>query len=278
VKSVVAAVVKREGHAVLNADDPLVYAMRDKTPGDIVLFSTKPEGESDEFENHLTRNGIGARIENDTFVIRRGRLRIPIAPVREVPLMLGGAARFQQENVLAAIATAYVQGMRYDDIRAGLLSFFPSPSLTPGRLNLMRVPKGRVLVDYAHNAAAIRGLMDFVQSIDANRRIGVVTAPGDRRDDDLRAVGRLASNLDYVIIKEDQERRGREAGNIAELIIDGLRDGGLEENQYETIYSEDEAITHAMQQMRDNDLVVILADDVAGSLDAVRRFSADGAG
>jgi cyanophycin synthetase len=192
--------------------------------------------------------------------------------------MLGGAARFQQENVLAAIATAYVQGMRYDDIRAGLLSFFPSPSLTPGRLNLMRVPKGRVLVDYAHNAAAIRGLMDFVQSIDANRRIGVVTAPGDRRDDDLRAVGRLASNLDYVIIKEDQERRGREAGNIAELIIDGLRDGGLEENQYETIYSEDEAITHAMQQMRDNDLVVILADDVAGSLDAVRRFSADGAG
>jgi cyanophycin synthetase len=131
VKGVVAAVVKREGHAVLNADDPLVYAMRDRTPGDIVLFSTKPEGESAEFEQHLTRNGIGARIEKDTFVIRRGRLKIPIASVREVPLMLGGAARFQRENVLAAIATAYVQGMRYDDIRAGLLSFFPSPSLTP---------------------------------------------------------------------------------------------------------------------------------------------------
>jgi cyanophycin synthetase len=278
VKSVVAAVVKREGHAVLNADDPLVYAMRDKTPGDIVLFSTKPEGESDEFENHLTRNGIGARIENDTFVIRRGRLRIPIAPVREVPLMLGGAARFQRENVLAAIATAYVQGMRYDDIRAGLLSFFPSPSLTPGRLNLMRVPKGRVLVDYAHNAAAIRGLMDFVQNVDANRRIGVVTAPGDRRDDDLRAVGRLASTLDYVIVKEDIERRGRRAGDIADLIIDGLRDGGLEESQYETIYSEDEAITKAMQRMKDNDLVVILADDVKGSIDTVRRYSADGAG
>src|SRR6185295_18334169 len=100
VKGVVAAVVRREGHAVLNADDPLVYAMRDRTPGDLVLFSTKPEGESEEFENHLTRNGIGARIENDTFVIRRGRLRIPIAPVREVPLMLGGAAKFQRENNL----------------------------------------------------------------------------------------------------------------------------------------------------------------------------------
>src|SRR5204862_5650657 len=120
VKAVVAAVVKREGHAVLNADDPLVYAMHARTPGDLLLFSTKPEGESEEFETHLARNGIGARIENDTFVIRRGRLRIPIAPVREVPLMLGGTAKFQRENILAAIATAYVQGMRYDDIRAGL--------------------------------------------------------------------------------------------------------------------------------------------------------------
>ncbi|HZE07160.1 MAG TPA: cyanophycin synthetase [Gemmatimonadaceae bacterium] len=275
VKAVVAAVVKREGHAVLNADDPLVYAMRDRSPGDIVLFSTKPEGESEEFENHLTRNGIGARIENDTFVIRRGRLRIPIAPVREVPLMLGGAARFQQENILAAIATAYVQGMRYDDIRAGLLSFFPSPSLTPGRLNLMRVPKGRVLVDYAHNPAAIRGLMDFVKSIDANRRIGVVAAPGDRRDEDLRAVGRIAADLDYVIVKEDEERRGRDEGNVAHLIIDGLRAGGLSEKQYETIFNERDAITHAIQQMKDNDLVVILADDVAGSLDIVRHYSGE---
>jgi cyanophycin synthetase len=104
-----------------------------------------------------------------------------------------------------------------------------------------------------------------------------VTAPGDRRDDDLRAVGRLASGLDYVIVKEDQERRGREPGHIADLIIDGLRDGGLEDGQFETIYGEEEAITHAMHQMKDNDLVVILADDVAGSLDTVRRYSADGA-
>ena len=276
VKGVVASVVKREGHAVLNADDPLVYAMRDRTPGDIVLFSTKPEGESEEFETHLLRNGIGARIENDTFVIRRGRLKIPIAPVREVPLMVGGAARFQRENVLAAIATAYVQGIRYDDIRAGLLSFFPSPSLTPGRLNLMRVAKGRVMVDYAHNAAAIAGLMDFVKNLDASRRIGVVTAPGDRRDEDLRIIGRLSASLDHVIVKEDTFRRGREPGEISNLIIEGLRDGGLREDQYEIIYDENEAIAAAMNRMHDNDLVIVLVDDVGASLEMIRRHSADG--
>ncbi|HWL40830.1 MAG TPA: cyanophycin synthetase [Gemmatimonadaceae bacterium] len=276
VKGVVAAVVKREGHAVLNADNPLVYAMRDRSPGDIVLFSTKPEGESEEFEAHLLRNGIGARIENDTFVIRRGRLKIPIAPVRDVPLMLGGAARFQRENILAAIATAYVQGMRYDDIRAGLLSFFPSPSLTPGRLNLMRVGRGRVMVDYAHNAAAISGLMEFVQNLDANKRIGVITAPGDRRDEDLRTVGRLASCLDYVIVKEDTFRRGREPGNISNIIIEGLREGGFNEKQYEIIYNENEAIDKAVSTMQDNDLVVVLADDVTASLSLIRKYSADG--
>jgi cyanophycin synthetase len=275
VKGVIAAVVKREGHAVLNADDPLVYAMRDRTPGDIVLFSTKPEGESAEFEQHLLRNGIGARIEKDTFVIRRGRLRIPIAAVREVPLMLGGAARFQRENVLAAIATAYVQGMRYDDIRAGLLSFFPSPSLTPGRLNLMRVGKGRVLVDYAHNPAAIAGLLDFVYNLDAARRIGIITAPGDRRDEDLRTVGRLSAKLDRVIVREDKYRRGRVPGEISRLIIEGLHEAGMTDSQIEIIYNETEGLAHAVSQMEDNDLVFVLADEVPAVLAQLHVLAGD---
>jgi cyanophycin synthetase len=278
VKSVIAAVVKREGHAILNADDPLVYGMRDRTPGDLVLFSTKPEGESAEFELHLSRNGIGARIEKDTFVIRRGRLRIPIAPVRDVPLMMGGAAKFQRENILAAILAAYVQGMRYDDIRAGLLSFFPSPSLTPGRLNLLRFGNGRVLVDYAHNPAAIAGLMEFVHGLDANRRIGILTAPGDRRDEDLRAVGRLAAKLDKVILREDKYRRGRALGETARFIREGLLEGGMREDQMETIYDEKLALATALGAMQENDLVFVLADEVPAVLEQVRQLSAERSG
>ena len=82
--------------------------------------------------------------------------------------------------------------------------------------------------------------------------------------------------LDYVIVREDHDLRGRESGAAADLIVDGLREGGLRENQYEMIFSEREAIDHAMAQMKDNDLVVILADDVSASLDLVRRYSDDG--
>lgn len=273
VKSVIAAVVKREGHCILNADDPLVYQMKDRTPGDLVLFSTLPEGTSPEFERHLSRNGIGARIEKDTFVIRRGRLRIPIATERDVPLMMGGAAKFQRQNILAAILAAYVQGMRYDDIRAGLLSFFPSPALTPGRLNLLRVGNGRMLVDYAHNPAAIAGLLEFIGALDANRRIGIITAPGDRRDEDLMEIGRIASKLDRVILRDDKYRRGRAPGEISRIIAQGLREGGMRDDQIEIVHDEREALTRAIETMQENDLVFALADDVNVVLEHVKELS-----
>jgi cyanophycin synthetase len=249
--------------------------MKDRTPGDLVLFSTKPEGQSAEFELHLSRNGIGARIEKDTFVIRRGRLRIPIAGVRDVPLMMGGAAKFQAENILAAILAAYVQGMRYDDIRAGLLTFFPSPSLTPGRLNLVRVGHGRVLVDYAHNPAAIAGLIELVTSLDANRRIGIITAPGDRRDEDLLNVGRITARLDHVIVRDDKYRRGRAPGEISRIIAEGLRDAGMSDENIDVVHDEKDALAHAMSIMKDNDLIFILADDVPAVLEQVRQLSTE---
>jgi cyanophycin synthetase len=274
VKGVIAAVVKREGHAVLNADDPLVYAMRERTAADVVLLSTMPPGENPHVEDHIARNGIAARVEEGTFVLRRGRLRIPIAPVRDVPLMLGGAARFQQQNILAAIATAYVEGMRYDDIRAGLLSFFPSPSLTPGRLNLMRIGAGRVLVDYAHNAAAVSGLMELALQLPATRRIGVITAPGDRRDEDLHEVARLCARLDEVILKEDDDRRGRAPGEIARLMRAGLVAGGMAPERIREVPDEMEAVEQALGSMREGDLTVVLADDVPGLLQRLRGRTA----
>ena len=272
VKSVIPAVTKREGHAVLNADDPLVYAMRDRTGADIVLFSTKEYGENDLVTDHVSRGGIAVVVEQDTFVIRRGRLRIPIAAEHDVPLSVGGAARFQRQNVLAAIASAYVQGMRYDDIRAGLLSFFPSPSTTPGRLNMIRVRGGgRVLVDYAHNAAAIAGLVDFVWHVPAVKRFCVLTVPGDRRDDDIREAGRLCARFDRVIIKEDIDRRGRARGEIAELLTEGLVEGGLDPSRIEVLYEEGEAVNRGLDLLGEDDLLVVHADKVTGTLAIVRE-------
>jgi cyanophycin synthetase len=275
VKSVVAAVVRRRGHAILNADDPLVHAMGERTRGDVVLFSSVAGG-NPLIGAHLASGGIAAVLEGETFMIRRGKLHIPIADIGEVPLTMDGLARFQFGNVLAGAAAAYVQGMRHEDIRAGLRSFFPSPALTPGRLNLLSVGAGRVLVDYAHNAAAIAGLLEIVVRLPAARRIGVVTAPGDRRDDDLRAVGRLSAVFDHVIVKEDANLRGREPGEVARLIAEGLRAGGIREECIEVIPDERRAVAHALGMIEENDLVVVLAADVPAVLAEVYSSGAPG--
>jgi cyanophycin synthetase len=278
VKSVVAAVVRREGHAVLNADDPLVLPMRQRTSADVVLFTTADPGTNVHVEEHVARGGISACIDGDAFVIRRGRLRIPIATEREVPLTLGGAARFQRQNILAAIASAYVRGMRYDDIRAGLLSFFPSPSLTPGRLNIIRLRNGaRVLVDYAHNPAAIAGLVEFVQALPAGRRVAIVTVPGDRRDEDIRECGRLVAPMDEVVLKEDHDLRGREPGEIPRLLTEGLRAGGMTDDRISVVPDELDAVRQSLHRLGEDDLLVVFADKIQKTLAVVREWAPPGA-
>jgi len=130
-----------------------------------------------------------------------------------------------------------------------------------------------VLVDYAHNPAAIAGLIDFIGGLDANRRIGIITAPGDRRDEDLLTVGRLSAKLDHVIVRDDKYRRGRAPGEISRIIAEGLRQGGLAEEHIDVVHDEEEALEHAVAYMKDNDLIFILADDVPRVLEQVQQLS-----
>jgi len=271
-KGVVAAVVRREGHAVLNADDDLVLDLRQRTAGDLVLFSTRDIGANPALESHVARGGIAACMHEGNFVIRRGRVQMAIGSEREVPLMRGGAAKFQRQNVLAAAVSAYVRGMRYDDIRAGLLSFAPSAALTPGRLNILRLPSGaRVLVDYAHNAAAVEGLLEYVFRLPAHRRIAVIAMPGDRRDDDIRAVGVPFARFHHVIIKEDADLRGRSPGEVAGLLRETILDEGLPPESIEIVRDEAAAVRRGMSLLNPDDLLVVLADKVSNTLHEVNR-------
>ncbi|HVH11993.1 MAG TPA: hypothetical protein VM759_03020, partial [Longimicrobium sp.] len=114
-----------------------------------------------------------------------------------------------------------------------------------------------------------------VTEIPARRRIGVVASPGDRRDEDIRGLGRLCAGLDRVIVKEDRDLRGRAAGEVAQLIIDGLREGGMHGDSIETVLDEMEAMDRALAELGEGDLVLVLADKVGPVLAYVQRY-ADG--
>jgi cyanophycin synthetase len=179
--------------------------------------------------------------------------------------------------VLAAAAAGYVQGLSESELRDGLMTFVPSAGRTPGRLNVLETTRGRVMIDYAHNAAAVEGLVDFLAATPANRRIALLSAPGDRRDDDLRQIGRLATRLDYVIPKEHEVyRRGREPGAINALITEGLVEAGFPAERIVSFVEERDAVAYLMDFMRPGDVAVIIADDTAAVTAQIKPYLLSG--
>jgi cyanophycin synthetase len=234
-----------------------------------------PSGTNRIVESHLSSGGIVARVEgagaDEALVLREGVVRVELARLADVPLTFGGAARFQVGNVLAAAAATYALGIPADVIRGALMTFAPSASRTPGRLNVLETTRGRVILDYAHNAAAIAGLLDFVHRMPAKRRIALLGVPGDRRDEDLREIGRLAAGLDLVIFKEHVHyRRGRAIGEAARIMAEGALAAGAPPSQVLTFDDEPGAVDAALATMASGDLVVIVADDTAAVLAQLR--------
>jgi cyanophycin synthetase len=196
------------------------------------------------------------------------------------------------QNALAAAAAAHAAGAHLHDIRHGLRTFAPSFFQAPGRLNLFELAGVKVLVDYAHNAAGLRAVGEFVDrmtadvrdhappgsaSWTANLRVAVVATAGDRRDDDIRELGRVAAAyFDELIIREDVNTRGRERGEAAALVLEGVRGGqadGARVGSVEIVTDEMTAARRALDRSRPGDLVLLCVDyasDVWEELEARR--------
>jgi cyanophycin synthetase len=284
VKQVVIEAVPRDGHGVLNADDPLVAAMRRHCSGELVYFSM--EG-NELVDAHCRRGGRAIVLEDgrlgEGIVLRQGRRSTLIAPSGALPATFDGRARMNVANAMAAAAAALAAGAHVHDIRAGLRSFTTSYEVAPGRLNLFEVDGFRVLVDYCHNVAGMRMLGDFVDrlaqppkggDVIARRRIGVVASPGDRRDKDIRELGEVAArHFDSLIVREDRNLRGREPGETAELVAAGGRAEvarGARCRSVEVVPDEMAASKLALDLANPGDLVVLCADRVDEIVDELQ--------
>ncbi len=263
VKSVVAETVMPNGYAVLNADDPLVSAMANQVKGQIAYFSMQPDNPL--VRAHTQQGGLAAVYENGYLSILKGDWTLRIDQAVNVPLTLAGRAPFMIANALAASLAAFAQGVRIEDIRAALATFRASTQQTPGRMNLVNLEKFHALVDYAHNPHSYEALAGFVKNW-PGERIGVVGGPGDRRDEDFVTLGKLAAQMfDRIIVKEDDDNRGRTRGNAAELICAGINQI-KPDARYEVILDETTAINMALDGASLNGLVVILPESVSRAL------------
>ncbi|QDL08565.1 cyanophycin synthetase [Brasilonema octagenarum UFV-E1] len=263
-KSVVAEAVFPDGYAVLNADDHRVAAMAEKTKANIAYFTMNPESEL--VRKHIQKGGVAAVYENGYLSILKGDWTHRIERAENIPLTMGGRAPFMIANALAASLAAFVQNVTIEQIRAGLNTFRASVSQTPGRMNLFNLGNYHALVDYAHNPASYQALGAFVRNWISGKRIGVVGGPGDRRDEDFVMLGKLAAEIfDSIIVKEDDDTRGRARGSAADLIVQGIKQ--VNPNyQHQKILSETEAVNRALDMAPDNSLVVILPESISRAI------------
>jgi cyanophycin synthetase len=270
VKSLVVEVVRKNGTSVLNADDPLVAGMAERAEGRLVYFSMHGGEQAGELvREHIARGGCAVVLQpgvrGEMIAIYDGDQYIPLLWTHLIPATLEGKALHNVANALAATAIAYAHGVGVENIKQGLRTFTTSFFQAPGRLNVFDEHPFRVIVDYGHNPAAFRAMRDLVARLRPNHRrvIGVVSAPGDRRDADIREVGSVAGTMfDLLVLKEDDDTRGRAPGVISGLLREAALEAGMPDDKIVTFLSEREAVRYALGQGATNDLLVIFADSI----------------
>jgi cyanophycin synthetase len=255
VKGLVAEVARRA--VVLNAHDERCVAMADRVRSGCEVIYFALDRRHPPFARHLEGGGRGIYAQQGILMLGHGEHRIPLVETSRLPFTLNGRARHNVENAMAAFAALLALGIARDRIVAALASFTSSANQNPLRLNLFRTRGVTLLVDYAHNAAAYGAIIDTGRQLTQQRLIGVVAAPGDRRDDDLLEMGRVCcEGFDELVIYEMDEVRGRPPGATASRLEEGAtRAAG--KSPPRVVLDVREAIREAFRGARPGDVIVL---------------------
>ncbi|MBD2724045.1 cyanophycin synthetase [Hymenobacter armeniacus] len=277
VKGVLPRTVRKNGWAVLNADDDLVYAMARTVDCKVALFSMRDD--NPRIQEHVEAGGVAAVYEEGYVTIYRNSYKLRIDRAAEFPITLGGRAGFNIENSLAAALAGYLAGFDKDEIKTALRTFIPSATKTPGRMNIYNFPDFEVIVDYAHNTAGITKFAEFMAATPATHKIGIVSGLGDRRDEDTLGFARIAGRIfDEVILRQDRDLRGKSAEFLRDIMERGLR---LDKPDLKITYIEHEpdAIDHLLRHTPQGGVGVIFTENISATLaklDEFEKTSAEG--
>jgi cyanophycin synthetase len=271
VKAVVPETVFPHGYAVLNADDDLVYAMKEGLECNVALFSM--DENNPRIKKHCSGGGLATVFENGYISILKGTWKIRVMHVKDIPLTFEGKATHNIANCLPAVLSSYLfRDITIEDIRSALASFIPSSNQTPGRLNFFHFRNFTMLADFAHNPHGLKLLCDFISKLDYPKKIGVISGTGDRRDEDIRELGEIsARSFDEIIIRCDKNLRGRTADEIIGLLKEGIAKINPVIPTM-TIANENEALDYIYANPSQGALYTIMCDVVAGALDKIRQL------
>jgi len=274
-----AELVESRGTAVLNADDELVLAMADYTEAEHVCYVTMNPGHQ-LVREHIRAGGRAVVLEEGMnghmITIYDGGSHIPLLWTHLIPATLQGKALHNVQNAMFAVALAHGLDIDMENIRHGLRTFDTTFFQAPGRMNIYNEHPFKVILDYAHNTAAVRAICQVVERLgaDGQKRI-VLSAPGDRRDEDIAEIARiLAGKFDHYICRRDDNGRGRGATEVPDMMRRVLLENGVPEDQVEVVADEQDANLAALESAAAGDLLLILGDNVKRTWKQIIYFNA----
>ncbi|MDO1559495.1 cyanophycin synthetase [Brevundimonas sp. 2R-24] len=263
VKSVVVESVSRRGVSVLNADDPTTLRMARHAGGRIGWFSMRGDMEAPGFLlKHIAEGGLAVLYDPATQLITlhdRGQAQV-VCDARNIPATLRARAAFNVQNAMAAIAMAHGAGVSVPAIAEALSSFASTYEQNPGRMNVHDEHGFRVVLDYAHNPNAVRALGETIAAMrrPGARAIGMLSVPGDRREEEIRGVGAAgAEHFDVLVFRETPDNRGRPAGDVMRLMTEGAVAAGFNPRCIHEVYEESDAAELALRLAEPGDIVAL---------------------
>lgn len=276
IKSLVAERVREGGTLVLNADDERVLRLADdervkQVKKRIVYFSLRENHLH--IKRHLDAGGTAYFVRNGWLVEADAEGEHAIVSASAIPATFGGTAEFNVANALPSAAACRAYGLAREQVAAALVSF-RSVEQNPGRTNLYRVATGGyVLLDYGHNPEAFKSICRMAAAWNGGRRVtGIIGVPGDRSDELIEEAGRVAARgFNRVVIKEDEDLRGRRSGEVAEILRRTVLDE-VPERECRVQLSDCDAVAHEMLSLKDGDVLVIFYDKLEPITDVLKPY------
>ena len=263
--------------AVLNADDLHCLRMADHTKAARIAYVTM-NPRHDLVRKHLRAGGLAAVLEEGInghmITLYDKGAHLPLLWTHLIPATIEGKAMHNVQNAMFAAVMAYAMGVKVENIRQGLRTFDTSYFQVPGRTNVFDELPFKVILDYGHNPAAVQAMTDLVLRLECNgKRTCVLSAPGDRRDEDIKAIARVAGKaFDRIILRRDDDPRGRGADEVPRMMEAELIESGYPRDSIVVVPDEQAAIQAALESSKRGDLLLIFADKVSRSWKQVIYF------
>lgn len=259
VKALIGEAVKENGYVIINGDDYMSVSIMNRIRCNFIIFSMDKNNEI--MRSNLIKGGYGIYVDKNIVIIQKDTLREKLIEVDDIGITMNGALKYNIENAMAACGAAIGLGINHDTIRKSLMSFYCNQEQNPGRFNMYSVNNIKVVLDYGHNLQSYKRVLEGAKNIKHNKLIGIIGSPGDRLDSYMVEVGKCAGeSFDYIFIKENEDRRGRAKGEVADILEKAILKTNFNILNIEKVLVDTEAFGIALNFAKPGDFIIAFVE------------------